>query len=107
MKRLKSLGILSVGVLLFCYSCKKDTITTNTDSLYVPTATDVTATATLAQLQQGRTIYENSCGACHGLYSPDSFSASTWKSILSNMAPRAGLSAANTTLVSKYVSRGK
>lgn len=105
MKRLHLIGFLSVGILLLVSSCKKDIIAT--DSLYVPSASDVTATATLAQLQSGRSIFVNKCGACHGLYSPDSYSSSNWKSILSSMAPRAGLSAADATLVYKYVSRGK
>lgn len=105
MKQLKLFAILSVGILFFCNSCKKDTVTT--DSLYVPAMMDVTAGATLAELQQGRILFENSCGACHGLYSPDTYSASNWKSILSIMAPRAGLSQTNTNLVIKYVCRGK
>jgi mono/diheme cytochrome c family protein len=104
MKKLQLFGILAVGALLFIGSCKKDAIVT--DSLYVPVASDATANATLAELQQGRTIYMNSCGSCHGLNSPDSYSASNWKSIVANMAPKAGLTAAQTTLVTKYVSRG-
>ncbi len=103
MQKFKIVGIISVGILLFVSSCKQTTVTT--DALYIPVPAD--ATATLADLQQGRTIYANSCGQCHGLYSPDSYSASNWKSILLNMAPKSGLTAAQTALVSKYVSRGK
>ena len=105
MKKLQLVGFIFVGSLLFFSSCKKDTIAP--DSMYVPTVADATATATLAELQQGRTLYVNDCGSCHGLNSPDSYSASNWQGILANMAPRAGLSAANTTLVLKYVTRGK
>jgi cytochrome c5 len=105
MQKLKIVGIIPVGILLFVSSCKKVSVTT--DALYIPVAADVTATATLAELQQGRTIFVNSCGQCHELYSPDTYSASNWNSILVNMGPRAGLTAAQTTLVSKYVSRGK
>jgi hypothetical protein len=104
MKRLKIFAVLLVNVLLFSSSCKKDTVTT--DSLYMPTVSDVTANATLAELQQGRTIYSNSCGSCHGLYSADSFSPSSWKNILVSMAPKAKLNAANTLLLTKYVTRG-
>jgi len=86
--------------------CSKN-LTTNTDSLYVPTAADATSNSSLTDLQAGRTVFINSCGRCHNLYSPDSYSASNWKSIIPAMAPRAGLSAANTTLVTKYVTRGK
>jgi cytochrome c5 len=105
MKRLRLLAILSVGGLFFFSSCQKNTVSPDS-STYVPTAADATATATLAQLQQGRTLYVNSCGNCHGLPSPDSYSASNWNGILSNMAPRAGLTSAEETLVAKYVRRG-
>ena len=106
MKKQHSIGFLSVAILLSFSSCKKSTFAA-TDTLYVPTATDVTATATLTQLQSGYNLYKNSCGACHGLYSPDSYSASNWTSILASMAPKAGLSSANKALVYKYVTRGK
>ena len=86
--------------------CSKN-LTTNTDSLYVPKAADATSNATLADLQAGRTIFINNCGRCHNLNSPDSYSASNWKSIIPTMAPRAGLSATNTALVTKYVTKGK
>lgn len=60
MKRLHLIGSLSVGILLLVSSCKKDIIAP--DSLYVPSASDVTNTATLAQLQSGRSIFVNKCG---------------------------------------------
>jgi hypothetical protein len=92
-------------VLLLCDACTKDN--PGLDNLYTPAASDATATATLGELQQGRTLFINNCGTCHSLYSPDSFSASNWGSILSNMVPRTGLSQSNASLVSKYVTRGK
>jgi mono/diheme cytochrome c family protein len=107
MKKLKFLLIPTVGVLLLFNSCQKADVTPTADNAYVPTLADVTAAATLAELQQGRTFYVNSCGACHGLYSPDSFSASGWSGVLSNMIPRTGLSSANAALLRKYVTRGK
>ena len=85
--------------------CSK-TLTTNADSLYVPTAADATSTATLADLQAGRTLFINDCGRCHSLYSPDSFSPASWKSIVPGMASRAGLSTTQASQVSKYVTRG-
>jgi len=106
MKRLHLIGFLGVGILLSISSCKKTTFAP-TDTIYVPSAADVTSKATLAELQSGHTLYLNKCGACHGLYSPDSYSASGWTSILASMAPRAGLSSANEALVYKYVTRGK
>ena len=85
-------------------SCTKDN--KNTSGLYVPTKADTTANATLQELQQGRVLYIDHCGACHNLYSPDDLSASQWPQVLSSMAPRAGLSNANTLLVEKYLTRG-
>ena len=105
MKRLKLIPVVFIVVLLLFTSCQKNTVVPDS-SVYTPTATDATATATLAQLQQGRTLFVNNCGRCHGLPSPDSYSASNWNIILANMVPRAGLSTSDAALVSKYVRRG-
>jgi mono/diheme cytochrome c family protein len=63
--------------------------------------------ATLSDLQQGRTLYISHCGQCHDLYLPENFSASQWRSILPNMAPRTSLTSAEVQLVTKYVTKGK
>jgi len=67
MKKMKySYLLLFSGVLfLFIQSCSKSS--TDSSSLYTPTNADVTASATLLDLQQGRTLYINNCGRCHGL----------------------------------------
>ncbi|MCX6272368.1 MAG: hypothetical protein NTU44_14370 [Bacteroidetes bacterium] len=97
--------VMSIVLLLSVMSCKKDS--TNTNSLYTPTLADTTATATLAELQQGRQLYIDNCGKCHTLYNPDSYSATQWKAFISNMAPKTNLTSSEITLVSKYVCRGK
>jgi mono/diheme cytochrome c family protein len=79
----------------------------STGDLYAPTSSDATTTATLAELQQGRTLYLNNCGRCHGLYSPDNYSATQWKSIMSSMGPKTSMNSSEITLVTKYVTRGK
>lgn len=86
-------------------SCSKQG--TDTSNLYIPTPSDVTTTATLDELIQGRSLYIDNCGKCHGLYSPESFSSSQWKSVMSQMAPKTRMSAAEVSKVSKYVSKGK
>ena len=106
MRRLKFLAVLAIGSLVIFTSCSKNS-SSSADPYYTPTAANVTSTATLTELQQGRDLYLGRCGACHGIYSPDSYSAANWRSILSIMGPRAGLSAANITLVTKYVTRGQ
>jgi hypothetical protein len=95
--------ILSVLVLGLSISCTKP----STSNLYTPTSADVTANATLSELQEGRTLYIDNCGRCHDLYSPDDLSVSGWKNAISNMAPKTSLNAAQVTLVTKYVTKGK
>jgi mono/diheme cytochrome c family protein len=99
------LTALAAFILIGTVSCSKNN--TGGSSLYTPTSADVTATATLTDLQQGRTLYINNCNACHGLYSPDDYNSTQWKSILSNMGPRTSMTSAQILLVSKYVTRGQ
>lgn len=106
MRKMILMGIVGIGLLFSISSCKKDSTLTES-SVYVPTSADVTANATLTELQSGYSIYTSKCGSCHGLYSPDAFNATSWISILSSMAPKAGLSSADKALVYKYVTRGK
>ena len=94
-----------ITILLILNGCKQNLNATGT--LYVPTSANVTANATLAELQQGRTLYMNNCGSCHQLYMPESYSPVQWKSVLNSMAPRTGMSASQILLVTKYVSMGK
>jgi hypothetical protein len=96
---------LSAALLIFITGCSKST--NSGSSLYTPTISDITVTATLIDLQQGRTLYMNNCNSCHGLYSPDDYTPGQWKSIISNMGPRTGLHAADIALITKYVSRGQ
>ena len=109
MKRVIRIGVFGGMMFLLLNACSKEMPASGSTSgsIYIPTVSDVTVTATLTELKEGRTLYVNNCGACHGLYSPDSFSSSSWSNILSNMAPRTGLSSADAELVLKYVTRGK
>ena len=97
--------VLSASLLIFISACKKSN--NDVSSLYTPTSADVTSTATLQDLQQGRTLYVNNCRSCHGLYSPDDYSSTQWKSIMNSMGRKTGMSASEILLATKYVSRGK
>jgi mono/diheme cytochrome c family protein len=88
---------------LLAVSCTKTGTTTG--NLYTPTASDVTANATLTELQQGRTLYINNCGRCHGLPNPDDYTVTAWKSIIPAMAPNTSMTSAEVTLVTKYECR--
>ena len=78
----------------------------DTSSLYTPSSSNVTTTATLQELQQGRVLYINNCGQCHGLVSPDNYTPTQWRSILPIMTPRTNMSASDVQLVTKYVTKG-
>lgn len=104
--QLNTLSVLFFVLAVAMVSCTKEASTTS-DSLYVPSNSDVTASATLADLQQGRTLYISKCADCHSLYLPESFTASQWRSILPTMTPRTNLTSAQVQLVTKYVTKGK
>ncbi|HVN59307.1 MAG TPA: hypothetical protein VMT63_13485 [Bacteroidales bacterium] len=100
----KATVIIFTALLIILSSCSKNP---GSSGPYVPTAADATANATLAELQQGRTLYINSCEACHALPNPDDYTAGGWSSILGSMAPRTSLSSSQVSLVYKYVTRGQ
>jgi hypothetical protein len=99
------LVVTGLFLALYLAGCSKDNV--NTSGLYVPGNADTTANATLQELQQGRVLYINNCSRCHSLYSPDDYGSGQWPQILAAMGPRAGLSSSQTSLVQKYLTRGK
>ncbi len=99
----KKTGFVMLFFLASIWACIKQN---DNGNLYVPTEADTTATASLNDLQQGRSSYISHCGSCHYLYSPDDFSAANWKSIIPTMAPRTNLTSTQVSQVIKYLSRG-
>jgi hypothetical protein len=99
------LALMAIIGLVLIISCKKNT--PDPSSLYIPTSSDVTATATLAELQDGRVLYIDNCGACHGYYLPESYTPSRWRSIMPSMSPNTSMSASEVGLVTKYVCKGR
>jgi len=94
-------------VVMLSINCNKMNLAAGDANCYVPTATDATSSASLSDLQNGRSLFVGNCGACHSLYSPDSYSPSQWRSsILPVMTPRTNLNSSQVSLVAKYVTRG-
>jgi hypothetical protein len=101
------LFILALTLFIIMIGCSKNNTNTDSGSVYTPTSADVTPTATLAELQKGRTLFINNCGKCHSIYSPDSYTPTRWTAIMSMMGPNTTLSPSDIQLVTKYVTRGK
>jgi hypothetical protein len=97
--------VLFFAMLFSFGACKKNS--SDTSALYVPTSSDATSNATLQELQEGRILYIDNCNSCHSLYSPDNYTISQWKSIMSTMAPKTNMSTSDIQLVTKYLCRGK
>ena len=100
-----SLVILFIAASVLA-GCKKD-FTVSSDELYSPSLADVTANATLQELQDGRSVYIDNCGTCHGYYAPESYTPAHWKGTLTVMVPKTGMSSSDSLLVAKYVCKGK
>jgi hypothetical protein len=59
--------------------------------------------ATATQRQRAQLILETRCSACHVMPRPTDHPLSEWPAILNRMAPKAGLSNADKTLLLHYI----
>ena len=58
---------------------------------------------TLADLQQGKALYEANCGKCHGLKKPESRDEAGWREIMPPMAKKAKINDQEQQLILQYV----
>lgn len=83
-------------------------------NLVAPSQTDVDRVQTkypnytLAELNEGKSLYEQNCGNCHGLRKPTSHSEAQWQKIVPSMAKKVNrkstvLSASDQDKILKYV----
>ena len=59
--------------------------------------------ATLAELEQGRSIYVARCRSCHEPVQPGAHAAGEWPGLVAKMRDRAGLDDDEARLVERYV----
>lgn len=59
-----------------------------------------------ADLDEGRKVFESSCGRCHALKQPETRTVSQWEKIMPNMARKAKLDDHQTAVVTAYVMKG-
>ncbi len=100
----KSLLLCTLSFVIF-YACsvKKSTI----DQIPAEDSTTVIVETVSPEipleLQQGKKLYDNSCGKCHKLYEPKDYTAESWKPIVARMQKKARLDDNEITLVYNYL----
>jgi cytochrome c5 len=58
---------------------------------------------TIADLNQGKMLYEQNCGKCHSLKKPKSRSEEAWRKIMPPMAKKAKIDKEKEDLILRYV----
>ncbi len=84
---MKVLSILA-AVALILAGCASATLLTPTQS-DVDRMSGMYPGYTLAELNEGKSIFEQNCQSCHGLKDPVSRTAEEWKEIVPVMVPKA------------------
>lgn len=59
--------------------------------------------ATLASLQEGKKLYEDNCGKCHGLKKNTWGTEAQWKEIIPPMADKAEIGEQQENLITQYL----
>lgn len=78
-------------------------------TLLIPNETDVVRVSdkfsgyTLAELNEGKTLYEVNCQKCHGLKDPKKYTEEQWNKIVPPMAKKAKIDAQQEETIRKYV----
>ena len=58
------------------------------------------------ELEEGKSIYENTCNKCHDLYDPTDFTKQEWVPILKKMQIKAKIDNAQTAKIHDYIVSG-
>lgn len=96
----KNLLIIAIAITAVACASKKAIVLTQTDA---DRASSKFSGATLASLTEGKTLYENNCGTCHGLKNPGNYGEAEWRKIVPPMAVKANVDAKKEELILQYV----
>ncbi|ODS91763.1 MAG: hypothetical protein ABS44_00280 [Chryseobacterium sp. SCN 40-13] len=101
MKKLKVIIITGASVVLMmsCFPKASKVIR----ALPVESKEQIKAQYTAAQLEEGHTIFTNSCGKCHKLKEPGLKTPEQWNKTVKRMIPRAKLNDDQGKLVRAYL----
>ena len=94
----KVLALVVLATIIYSCASKSSAPTVATPKEEVKAAVTLTA-----ELAEGKSLYENSCGRCHQLYSPTDYTAEQWKPIVSRMTPKARLDEAQGQKIYSYL----
>jgi cytochrome c5 len=99
---MKTISILTASMLLLAACAAKKTAVVISDA-DANRASAKYPGATFATLQQGKMLYENNCGKCHGLKSPTAYNEEQWGKHVKRMAPKAKIDKPTEDLILQYV----
>lgn len=104
---MKKIMTVTAAALLFLFSCKTKTATSETEMSGKVVGTSPTFTGkkklTAGMITEGQQLFENSCQRCHDLPKPSSHNDEQWVGIMNAMAPKAKLDAKQSEMVYDYL----
>jgi cytochrome c5 len=95
----KTITILSMALIVA--ACHRKTAASADTAAAEKLKTEAAAHAEL--VAQGKTVYTNRCGRCHGLKDATAFTTEEWDGILKSMIPKAKLNETEAQQVTAYV----
>jgi len=105
MKKTTAVIICTASAFLFALSCAKKTNPVQTASVENKTTTPVSPMVSVTNVAEGEKIYNSSCGRCHDLKDPATYTVAEWRPIMEKMADKAHLTTEQKTNALAYVIR--
>lgn len=101
MKKLLSIATLGIFALTMSYCTPKAAKEIADEP--IPTPDQMKAQYSVAQLYEGKMIWQDNCQRCHKLFEPDTRTPEKWNKVLARMIPKAKLSPEQGKLVKAYL----
>ena len=100
MKTATTLAIISI----IFFACHRKTVAASDDIIISnKTKSETKAPINSETASAGQTIYNNRCGRCHYLKTPQDYTSQQWDNILKTMVPKAKLNSEEAKQVTAYV----
>lgn len=104
----KITAVLTLGIVAYACAPKVAVTAMQPDLVQVPPkmASVEEEKPVAADLEVGKSLYENRCNKCHDLYEPKDFTAEEWKPIMAKMQIKAKIDNAQTASIYNYIVSG-